>query len=235
MKTDPSGQITTSMFRGILAICRLLHGKTPDYCIETGTYRGDMTAEFAQIFDCVHTIELSEKWYQFSADRLQRFSNVNCHQGDSASVIGGIIQNINAPVLFYLDAHFAGGDTAFGEKEVPLIEEVEILVKRHQQDIVVIDDLRLIGSSGKSGIEGDTMYPVMEYDWTSISLGSIRKLIGGSFRNPWFFRNDKIIIFRKLSLLQGVLFRILYAGVKLRDLLAAKATVSKASKELISC
>jgi len=88
---------------------------------------------------------------------------------------------------------------------------------------------------GKSGIEGDTMYPVMEYDWTSISLGSIRKLIGGSFRNPWFFRNDKIIIFRKLSLLQGVLFRMLYAGVKLRDLIAARATVSKASKELISC
>lgn len=39
-----------------------------------------------------------------------------------------------------LDAHYSGGSTAFGEEEVPLLYELEILKKRKHNDIIIIVD-----------------------------------------------------------------------------------------------
>jgi len=58
-----------------------------------------------------------------------------------------LLNNINEPVTIYLDAHYSGGTTAFGEEEVPLLFELEILKNRKYDDIIIIDDCRLLGKT----------------------------------------------------------------------------------------
>jgi hypothetical protein len=91
--------------------------------IETGTYYGDGALDLAKFFRTVHTIELSPKWHEFASRRLAEFKNVTCHLGDSAEVLARILPEINEPVLFYLDAHWSGGETARGVEEIHLVRE----------------------------------------------------------------------------------------------------------------
>jgi hypothetical protein len=86
--------------------------------------------------------------------------------------------NINEPVLFYLDAHFSGGETAFGKTDdngCPVLRELEILNKRTQKDIIVIDDMRLMGKKIYSGSEGCTIYPKTLFDFRHVTMQSIKK------------------------------------------------------------
>lgn len=138
--------------------------------VETGTYLGGTTERMASKFDTVYTVELSEEIYDSTKRRLSHLDNVNFLLGDSGKVIEVLSQVIDAPVVFFLDAHFAGGRTAFGEKEVPLYEELSAIANRPQSDLIIIDDYKLFGKNGRCGTEGSEKYPPMTYDWRSITL-----------------------------------------------------------------
>ena len=194
-------------------LTRIAGGAAPRCCVETGTYMGDSTLVLAEHFDLVHTIELSEKWFAYSKDRLKTHCNVMCHQGDSASVMERLVADIEEPAFFFLDAHFAGGDTAFGAEEVPLIRELDALASRKQKDIIVIDDLRLIGKQGVCGSEGSSIYPIMTYDWRAVTLASIENSIGRGPRSLWKFKGDRIIIFRNLSYLSAFIIHVIFVAV----------------------
>jgi hypothetical protein len=175
--------------------------------VETGTFKGDGAAVLAQLFRVVHTIELSPKWHEFSSSRLAPYKNVTCHQGDSADVLEQINSSIFCPVTFVLDAHFAGGDTAFGQEEVPLLRELQILSRRPYNDLIIIDDLRLIGKSGE--LPGSTDYHTMVFDWQNVTIGRIAHIINHNNRTHWLCENDRIVIFRNLSRLQAGVLRVL--------------------------
>ena len=42
-------------------------------------------------------------------------SKVKLYHGDSNKLLPEILQNTNEPVTIYVDAHYSGGDTAYGE------------------------------------------------------------------------------------------------------------------------
>jgi len=85
--------------------------------------------------------------------------------GDSKKILPDLLNTINEPVTIFLDAHYSGGTTAFGEEEAPLLHELEILKNRKYNDIIIIDDCRLLGQSGKCGVgDDDPVYPTMNYD-----------------------------------------------------------------------
>ena len=45
--------------------------------------------------------------------------------------------------LFWLDAHYSGGDTAKGQSNTPVMSELEaILAYSRRNDIILVDDLR---------------------------------------------------------------------------------------------
>jgi hypothetical protein len=176
-------------------------------CVETGTYRADGTKVFATLFSAVHTIELSEKWYAFSRELLAPYKNVTCHHGDSAEVLAGLAPSISGPATFYLDAHYAGGDTAMGKEEVPLLRELEAISRRRYNDLVIIDDLRLIGRAGESGSPGDPVYPPITFDWRSVTMERIASVINHQNRTHWICEKDRIIIFRNLSWFRSVCLR----------------------------
>ena len=195
----------------------------PRVCIETGTYRGDGALALKELFDAVHTVELSDKWYEFSSQRLAPFKDIVCHHGDSADVLATRLPRICEPAVFFLDAHFAGGDTAHGKEEVPLLRELETICKRPYTDILIVDDLRLIGQRGQSGAPGDTVYPLMNYDWSGITMQRIASVVNRGKRTQWVFSDDRIMIFRNLSAPQAVRVKAAVFGLKL----LAKARTAK--------
>lgn len=180
------------------------HKRFPQVFVETGTYHGKTAAAMGHRFNEVHTIELSDLWYQKSVDLLKNQTNVMCHLGDSSDCLDELLQNLKRPAFFYLDAHYSGADTAFGLEEVPLLRELKVLRARTQKDIIVIDDLRLIGKKGISGEANHPFYPLMEFDWTTISRTAIREAVIQT-RVYWKETDDRIVIFTNLSLTDLVL------------------------------
>ena len=56
--------------------------KTNHY-IETGTYLGHGIYNVLNTYENIHSIELSEKWYNYNVSQFQNNKNVNMYLGDS--------------------------------------------------------------------------------------------------------------------------------------------------------
>ena len=197
-----TGSLSVPTLRRIEILVRGLGVPLPKIAVETGTYRGETTEELLKCFGTVHTIELSEKWYENGQRRFEDQPQVLCHYGDSGEVVALLANEIAQPVFFFLDAHFAGGDTAFGAEEVPLLREIESIRNRPHQDIVVIDDLRLFGETGQTGTPGSNIYPPMVFDWREITLDRLETLLPAGEENAWMYGNDKILILRNIGTLR---------------------------------
>lgn len=133
------GQLKGSLLRGLLLGGRFLGRPQPRICIETGTYLGDSTRLLATIFREVHTIELSPKYHSLAQENLKDVSGIRFYLGDSGLWVEKILQTIQEPVVVFLDAHWAGGDTACGAEEVPLLRELQSLATRSYPDLLIID------------------------------------------------------------------------------------------------
>jgi len=154
------------------------NNKKTNHYIETGTYLGDGIKCVINNYQNIHSIELSEKWYSYNVEQFKDCSNVNMYLGDSKKVLPDLLNDIREPVTIYLDAHYSGGTTAFGDEEVPLLFELEILKNRQYNDIIIIDDCRLLGKSGICGAgDNHPIYPTMRYDWSNISENGIINLM----------------------------------------------------------
>lgn len=149
--------------------------------IETGTYLGFGIRDVMEHYDIIHSIELSQKWYDYNVEQFKQFPHIQLHLGDTKNVLPTLLQDIHEPVTIYLDAHYSGGETAFGEEECPLLYELDFLSKRPYNDIIIIDDCRLLGKTGVCGIPNDTIYPEMRFDWSNVTEERIIKLIKNNY------------------------------------------------------
>jgi len=91
--------------------------------------------------------------------------------------------HVEKPCLFWLDGHYSGGNTAKGEKETPIMEELRQIcahpVKNH---LILIDDAR--------EFTGQNDYPTIE---------SLRTFVGARLPGYGFDVKDDIIrIYKKL-------------------------------------
>ena len=67
--------------------------------------------------------------------------------GDSGSGIEEVINLIDGNTIFFLDGHYSSCDTAKGNKDVPLEEELKIINDYFKHEaLIIIDDLRLFGT-----------------------------------------------------------------------------------------
>jgi len=123
--------------------------------VETGTYYGDMVDAMKHAFEHIYSIELSEALYQRASERFRKFSHIRLIQGDSGIELGNLVGTIDKPALFWLDGHYSAGETAKGEKETPVFEELgHIFSTPDQGHVILIDDARCFGT--------DPAYPTME-------------------------------------------------------------------------
>ena len=109
--------------------------------IETGTYLGDTVSALRYSFQEIYSIELDEKLAQRAKNIFKKYKHIHILQGDSAKILPKILEDIKKPILFWLDAHYSGGITAKGEKENPILEELQIILDYWVDgSIILIDD-----------------------------------------------------------------------------------------------
>src|SRR5262249_25014210 len=110
--------------------------------VETGTFLCATVAAVADLFDRCFTIELSRPLWERATSTLASSKNVLCLLGDSGALLPEVLLQIEAPALFWLDAHASGGETINPERD-PIFDELAAIyahpVKSH---VVLIDDAR---------------------------------------------------------------------------------------------
>jgi len=117
--------------------------------VETGTYKGDMVQAQKKRFDKIYSVELSSELFEKAKERFRKDRNITILQGDSGKVLPFVLTQINEPAIFWLDGHYSSGITASGEKDCPIIEELEAIFQSKSFDhILLIDDARLFTGKG---------------------------------------------------------------------------------------
>lgn len=148
--------------------------------IETGTLRGGMIAANKDHFKKIISIELADHFYEYAKKRFSSYPHISIIQGDSGKVLPDILQHISDPCLFWLDGHYSGGNTAKGELETPIVEELHHILNHHVKNhVILIDDARLF--TGKND------YP---------TIHELKRLVMKNGKNRTFeVKDDMIRIF----------------------------------------
>jgi hypothetical protein len=113
--------------------------------VETGTFLGQTVAAFLDDFDKLVSIELSPDLFLRASRRFSAHSKVELINGDSAECLGTVLGRLGgASALIWLDAHFSGDNTAKGNGNTPVLDELEsIRAYGSGREVILIDDLRL--------------------------------------------------------------------------------------------
>jgi hypothetical protein len=123
--------------------------------IETGTYFGNMVDVMRREMDRVVSIEVDTNLAALARHRFEGDRKVTIIQGDSAKVMADLVPTLDAPALFWLDGHYSGGETSFGESHCPIMQELPpILTDARFAHVILIDDARTFGA--------DPAYPSVE-------------------------------------------------------------------------
>jgi hypothetical protein len=123
--------------------------------VETGTYLGDMVEAQKKNFKKIISIELSAELSEKAKKRFRNDKHIQILNGDSGKILPGVLAGITNPAIFWLDGHYSEGITAKGEKESPIIEELNAILKyRNLNHILLIDDARsFVGKGDYPSIE----------------------------------------------------------------------------------
>lgn len=112
--------------------------------VETGTFYGDTIFALRHHFKEIHSIELAEGLFQLARQEFAHLQHIHLHLGDSAVLLPQIAATLTQPTLYWLDGHFCAGPSARVDKDTPISEEVDYLLKRTpRRDVILIDDARL--------------------------------------------------------------------------------------------
>jgi hypothetical protein len=110
---------------------------------ETGTYYGESSLWASQRFAQVTTVERAPILYSIARVKLGRCPNVTMVFGDSRVVLEERLPTM-PPTLFWLDAHWSGGQTAGQDDDpCPLLDELRLIAPDLDRHFVLIDDARL--------------------------------------------------------------------------------------------
>ena len=132
--------------------------------IETGTLYGE-SVEYARkfFFNKIISIEIEEDLATQAASKFSHDKRVSIIIGDSSKKIKDALKEADGPCLFWLDAHFPGGDRNDEKRRgyldetsvatrVPLLKEIEEIAKYKyfEQSVLLIDDARLFESENQN-------------------------------------------------------------------------------------
>ena len=116
--------------------------------IETGTYRGLSTKFLAKNSKHVYTIEPEVGFHNETKTKLteQGYKNISYYLGTSEESLDLVLNEVKEKeACFWLDGHYSGSGTYQGEKECPIIEELQIIEKnltKFDKVTILIDDIR---------------------------------------------------------------------------------------------
>lgn len=157
--------------------------------LETGTYRAEMDLGVYDNFDYLASVEIQNFLYEENKKKLKNRDRLYLYNGDSTVQIPIMLKEIrnhykgrNYKICFWLDGHYSKGDTGKGEKDTPIMEELqEIKNAGIGACVILIDDARCFTHEGEF-----IDYPTIPY---------LRRYVGTLFKNSTFqVRNDIIRI-----------------------------------------
>lgn len=129
-----------------------------DTFIETGTYFGetvDMVLK-TSLYKNIHSIELNDELFNLAKIKYQNDPSVTIWHGDSVDRLREIVDSLEGPATFWLDAHASGSLCGGKTGGSPLLEELDIIASSPIKDhTIIIDDIRLFGSDEWSNIQKD--------------------------------------------------------------------------------
>ncbi len=107
-----------------------------DIFIETGTYHGDGIMLALQVgFKEIHSIEYSSLLYGKACIKFRPHNDVKLYLANSSRILPGILQDIQEPVTFWLDAH----DNQYNS---PLLDELDVIAQHAvKEHTILIDDV----------------------------------------------------------------------------------------------
>lgn len=109
---------------------------------EGGTYRGATALNASRAFDKVITVERSEMMFEIARSIIGNTRNIVMLKGDTRDYLQTVLES-NDNIIFWLDAHWSGGDTYGENDECPLLKELEIIFSYKKNYAVLVDDARL--------------------------------------------------------------------------------------------
>lgn len=109
--------------------------------VETGTYVGQALGWASRGFERVWTVELNPDYLAQARLNNPGLNNVTYLQGDSASELPKIVNQLKGPALFWLDAHAGAGFFA-NEDICPLVQELETVLASPHEHCIIVDDAR---------------------------------------------------------------------------------------------
>lgn len=122
----------------------------PQVFLETGTYMGYMVNSVLNKFSTIYSIELDHVLASQAKRRFSKYKHISILEGDSAKVLPDLLEQINSPCLFWLDAHYSGGITAKAEIETPVMMELRLILSHPMapSHVILIDDARCFNGTG---------------------------------------------------------------------------------------
>jgi len=158
--------------------------------VETGTLYGETIFAMEPFFNSLYTIELSEKYHSLTKSKYNG-NKINFLLGDSSIVLESLLPKMKENTIFFLDGHWSSGDTAKGDKDCPLYEEINHINSLFKNEaIIIIDDCRLFGLSKLTG---------NNEDWSQINENNIVKILENRIHQKYYLdsnisKNDRLII-----------------------------------------
>lgn len=150
--------------------------------VESGTYKGETIDLLHPYFDNLHTIEIQPDYHTYNINKFRKFPKIKCHYGDSTKLLPNLLTIISTDTVFWLDGHWSCEDTGKGDKEVPLLEELQAINQFKHHAVIIIDDYRLF--------DGKDAY----VNWSDITEKSVLAQIEPSKIVQYFVEGDRFVI-----------------------------------------
>jgi len=154
--------------------------------IETGTLMGNTILAMEPLFDKLYTVEISPKMYNMAKEKYKG-NKIEFILGDSSEMFPMLLPRVQENTIFFLDGHWSGGMTGQGEKDCPLVEEIEAIQNLFTSEaIIVIDDYRLFDTN-------------LEQDWEDINKEKLIAILKGRVQKVYHLdsemaKDDRLII-----------------------------------------
>lgn len=155
----PKILIETGTFKGGLALRFLEKTGTIDpfhklYTFEIGDSIARIASKRFKLFlehqgdTTKFDLHTNEEDYSFKEKESYFYETINLINKDSVAGLKELLPTINEPCCFWLDAHAGAAKYARGPKDVPLLDELEMISNHHiKNHIIAIDDVHLLGKS----------------------------------------------------------------------------------------
>lgn len=115
-----------------------------DTLIETGTYLGKMIDTQKNNFKKIISIEIDRKFHEDAIEKFKNDKHISFYLGDSGKLLKEIVNGLDQPAVFWLDAHYNSRSSAKLDKECPIFEEMDAIFGSAKFDhVLLIDDARL--------------------------------------------------------------------------------------------